>query len=120
MRLSTLTPTALMMKLRPSKISPGLLLILALAATGGCQTTWVNLDNSGVEDDALRKAEMACKVAEKLDSLDQAEERKNLRLAKSKTNESKMLVKDEFALETKAIHAEIDACMRQQGLKKAD
>ena len=108
------------MKLRSSKTSPGLLLILILAATGGCQTTWVNLDNSSVEDDALHKAEMACKVAEKLDSLDQAKERKNKRLAKSKSNESSMLVKDEFALEVQSIQAEIDACMQQQGLKKAD
>jgi hypothetical protein len=108
------------MKLRAGKTSSVLLLILVLAATGGCQTSWVNLDNSSAEDDALRKAEMACKVAEKLDSLDQAKERKNLRLAKSKSNESAMLVKDEFALEVRAINAEIDACMRQQGLKKAD
>ena len=108
------------MKLRAGKTSPGLLLILVLAATGGCQTTWVNLDNSSIDDDALRKAEMACKVAEKLDSLDQAKERKNKRLAKSKSNESTMLVKDEFALEVQSIQAEIDACMQQQGLKKAD
>jgi len=108
------------MKLRAGKTSPGLLLILVLAATGGCQTTWVNLDNSSAEDNELREAEMVCKVAEKLDSLNQAKARKNKRLAKSKTNESTMLAKDEFALEVQAIKAEIDACMRQQGLKKAD
>ena len=108
------------MKLRAGKTLPGLLLILVLAATGGCQTTWVNLDNSSIDNDALRKAEMACKVAEKLDSLDQAKERKNKRLAKSKSNESTMLVKDEFALEVQSIQAEIDACMQQQGLKKAE
>lgn len=108
------------MKLRPGKTAPGLLLILVLAATGGCQTTWVNLDNSRVEDEVLRKAEMTCKVAEKLDSLDQAKERKNLRLVKARTNESTMLVKDEFALEVQSIQAEIDSCMRQQGLKQAD
>jgi len=108
------------MTLRAGKTSPALLLILVLAAIGGCQTTWVNLDNSSIDDDALRKAEMACKVAEKLDSLDQAKERKNKRLVKSKSNESTMLVKDEFALEVQSIEAEIDACMQQQGLKKAD
>jgi hypothetical protein len=108
------------MKLRSGKTSPGLLLILVIMASGGCQTTWVNPDNSSVDDDTLRKAEMACKVAEKLDSLDQAKERKNKRLAKSRSNESTMLVKDEFALEVQSIHAEIDACMQQQGLKKAD
>jgi len=108
------------MKLRPGKTAPGLLLILVLAATGGCQTTWVNLDNSRVEDEVLRKAEMTCKVAEKLDSLDQAKERKNLRLAKTRTNESTMLVKDEFSLEVQSIQAEIDSCMRQQGFKQAD
>lgn len=108
------------MKLRPGKTAPGLLLILVLAATGGCQTTWVNLDNSSVEDDALREARMTCKVAEKLDSLDQAKARKDLRLKKSRTNESTMLVKEEFALEVQSINVEIDACMRQQGLKKTD
>ena len=108
------------MKLRSSKTSPGLLLIPVLAAIGGCQTTWVNLDNSSIDDDALRKAEMACKVAEKLDSLNQAKERKNRRLAKSKSNESTKLVKDEFAVEVQSIQAEIDSCMQQQGLKKAD
>jgi hypothetical protein len=108
------------MKLRPGKTEPGLLLILVLAATGGCQTTWVNLDNSSVEDDMLREARMTCKVAEKLDSLDQAKARKDLRLKKSRTNESTMLVKEEFALEAQSINAEIDACMRQQGLKKTD
>lgn len=108
------------MKLRPGKTSPGLLLILVLATIGGCQTTWVNLDNARAEDDALREAEVACKVAEKLDSLDQAKARKDLRLKKSRTNESTMLVKEEFALEVQSINAEIDACMRQQGFKKSD
>jgi len=108
------------MQLRSSKTSPGLILILVLAATGGCQSTWVNLDNSSVDGEVLRKAEMACRVAEKLDSMDQAKERKNRRLAKSKSNASTMLVKDEFALEVQSIQAEIDACMQQQGLKKAD
>ena len=108
------------MNLLAGRTAPGLLLIFTILATGGCQTTWVNLDNSSVEDDALRKAEKACNVAEKLDSLEQAEERKNLRLKKSKSNESTMLVKDEFALEVQSINAEIDACMRQQGLKKSD
>lgn len=108
------------MKPRSGKASPGLLLILVLATTSGCQTTWVNLDNSPVEDDALRKAEIACNMAEKRDSLDQAEARKNQRLKKSRTNESTMLVKDDYALEVQSINAEIDACMRQQGLKKSD
>ena len=108
------------MKLPSGKTLPGLLLLLVLATTGGCQTTWVNLDNSPVEEDRLREAELACNVAEKRDSLDQAAARKNQRLKKARSNESTMLVKEDFALEVQSIQAEIDNCMRQQGLKKSD
>ena len=108
------------MKLPSAKTLPGLLLLMVFAITGGCQSTWVNLDNSPVEEDQLREAELACDVAEKRDSMDQAETRKNQRLKKARSNESTMLVKEDFALEVQAIQAEIDACMRQQGLKKSD
>ena len=108
------------MKRRAGKTSPRLLLVLVLAITGGCRTTWVNLDNSPAEEAQLREAELACDVAEKRDSMDQAEARKNQRLKKARSNESTMLVKEDFALEVQSIQAEIDSCMRQQGLRKSD
>ena len=45
----------------------------ALMAVIGCQSTRVRLDNSRIDEAELRKAELACDVAQKLDALEQAE-----------------------------------------------
>ena len=94
------------------------LIALTLAAVAGCQPKWVRLDGNSVEQVRLEEARQACRVDRKLAALERAESEKSKNLSQAKTNEAKMLLKDDFDLVERQVYREIDACMRRQGYRK--
>ena len=93
-------------------------LVCLLMLLGGCQSSWVALNGNSTSADELQAARQACRIDEKLAALKQAEIAKNNRVSKAPSNEAKMLLKDDHALGERAVRAEIEACMRQQGFEK--
>jgi len=96
------------------------ILLIAVIAISGCESKWVRLDNSPVVEDEFQEARNACRVDEKLAQLEQINAQRTDRLLDAKTNEAKMLARDDYAMESSAVYAEIDACMKQQGYRKTN
>jgi len=65
----------------------------------------------------FKEARATCQIDEKLE---QIEGYRNIQLRLANSNEAKMLAKDDFAAAESAAYAEINACMQQQGYRKAD
>jgi len=94
------------------------LLALFLSLASGCQLKWVRLDGSSVDQATLEQARQTCRVDKKLAGLERAREERDDKLAKSSTNEAKMLLKDDFAAVEKQVYQEIDTCMNKQGYRR--
>ena len=95
-------------------------LALAAIAISGCGSKWVQLDNNPVIEAEFQQARIACRVDEKLAQLEQMEAQRNNRLLRARTNEAKMLARDDYGIEVRAVYAEVEACMEQQGYRKAN
>ena len=96
------------------------ILVIAAIAISGCGSKWVRLDNSPVVEAEFQQARNACRVDEKLAQLEQIEAQRTESLVRAKTNEAKMLARDDYEIESRAVYAEIDACMEQQGYRKTN
>lgn len=83
----------------------------------GCASKWTRLDGGPVAKTAFQEARVTCQVDEKLE---QIEAQRTVQLRRAKSNEATMLAKDNFAAAERAAYAEINACMLQQGYRKAD
>ena len=101
--------------IRAISMLAGLILVTMLNA---CSSQWVRLDGSQIEDTDLRQARAACQIDEKNALLEQAEVARSARFAQAKSNADKMLARENFDIEKQRINAEIEACMRDQGLKR--
>jgi len=98
------------------KVTRIMAIILAILVSG-CASKWIRLDGAPVVQAEFQEARATCRIDERLD---QIEAQRNTRLLRANNNEAKMLVKDDFATAERAAYAEINACMLQQGYKKAD
>ncbi len=94
-------------------IAPGLLAIMLAACQGG----WVTLDGRRAEPDALRAAEAACRVEERLAELEAAEAERARALRQASGNAATMLARDDFDRRAREIRAALERCMREQGLR---
>ena len=63
-------------------------------------------------------ASQAAFAAQDLQSLEQAEADRTARFTQAKSNADKMLAREDFDVAVQRINAEIEACMRDQGLKR--
>lgn len=91
------------------------LLAVFLLLASGCQLKWVRLDGDSVDQARLEEAKQSCRVERKLAALERAREERDDKLARSSTNEAKMLLKDDFDAVEKQVYLEIDTCMHKQG-----
>ena len=96
-----------------------LLILLASTAITGCQSSrWVELDNGAADAAGLQQAQRECRVDEQLAALEQARSDSNQAMRGANTNAAKMVVRDDIQIQERAVYAEIDACMRNQGFKR--
>ncbi len=94
--------------------------ILPLAiALGACQPGWVRLDGSRADADQLQRAREVCQVDARLAELEQARAANAVEANKTDSNEAKMLQLDSFETENYRVYQQIEACMREQGLRQA-
>ncbi len=91
--------------------------IILTIIVSGCASKWTRLDGGPVVQTRFQEARATCQIDEKLE---QIEAQRNIQLRRANSNEAKMLAKDESAAAERAAHAEINACMLQQGYKKSD
>jgi len=97
-----------------------LTIVLPLAfALGACQPGWVRLDGSRAGAEELQRARQACQVEARLAELEQARAANAVQANKTDSNEAKMLQLDNFEIESYRVYQQIDACMREQGLRQA-
>jgi hypothetical protein len=97
-----------------------LITILPLAiALGACQPGWVRLDGSHADADELQRAREVCQVDARLAELEKARAANAVDANKTDSNEAKMLQLDSFETENYRVYREIEACMREQGLRQA-
>jgi hypothetical protein len=96
--------------LRSMKVFSLPLLLVALSLASGCQPKWLRLDGSSADEARLEKAKKTCRVDRKLAALDD--------MAKSSTNEAKMLIKEDFDAVERQVYKEIDICMHGEGYKR--
>ena len=89
--------------------------IMALALTG-CGSTWVNLDSSKASKDKVVAAETDCRVVEKYRELQTKEMAIDLMKINAETDEAKEELDKVYRNSEKTIMAEIEECMRRQGL----
>ena len=92
--------------------------LIALVLLTACSSQWTRLDGSPVDQTSLEQAQQACRVDEKLARLEQIDDRRAEQLAQAKDNAGKMLARENYDLEVQQINAELDSCMRGQGLKR--
>jgi hypothetical protein len=78
--------------LRSMKVFSLPLLLVALSLASGCQPKWLRLDGSSADEARLEKAKKTCRVDRKLAALERAREERDDDMAKSSTNEAKMLI----------------------------
>jgi hypothetical protein len=88
-------------------------------ALGACQPGWVRLDGSRAETDALRQAREFCEVDARLAELDRARAANSVEATKAPSNEARMMQLDSFETENYRVYQQIDACMRDRGLRRA-
>ena len=101
--------------------SPSLYLIIAgLILLGGCQSNlaWTRLDGSSATPEQLQEASKACRIEIKLAGIERAQEERDDDLNKASTNQSKMLVKDEYEQLKQQVYREIDTCMNKKGYRR--
>ena len=96
-------------------ILSGLITMVLLTA---CSGQWTRLDGSSADQTSLEQAKQACRVDERLAQLEQIDDRRAEQLAQAKDNAGKMLARENYDLEAQQINAELEACMRGQGLKR--
>ncbi len=93
--------------------------MLALMTLAACQANrWVNLDGGIADEAGLRQARQDCGVDAKLAALEQVRGDGNEALRKASSNAARMMLRDDIQLTEKAVYAEIDACMRDEGFKR--
>ena len=97
-----------------------IILIATLALLGACssQLKWTSLDGNNAAEAELEAARKTCRTDRKLANLENAESERDKDLKLAKTNESKMLVKDDFETVKRQVYQEIDTCMFKQGYKR--
>lgn len=98
-----------------SRIRPMLLLACLLAGCGG--NSWVRLDTAAAAVD-LPSAKQICRLDEKLAQLERVRQEDYAALQQARTNETKMVARDNLQLNQREIRDEIDDCMRRQGYRR--
>ena len=99
---------------------PKMLVATCLAAIvlAGCQKTrWLALEGADRTHADLQRARIACDLDAQSDRLEQAGEQSASSMRQAHGNEAKMLLRDNIQMTGRAINAEIEACMRQQGFE---
>jgi hypothetical protein len=86
---------------------------------GACQPGWVRLDGSRADADELQRAREACQIDARLAELEKARAANAVEANKTDSNEARMLQLDSFETESYRVYQQIEACMREQGLRQA-
>ena len=94
------------------------LLVMTLTLASGCQPNWTRLDGGSADEAGLQTAKKTCRVEKKLAALERAREGRDDDITKSSSNDSKMLIKDDFAAVERQVYREIDICMHREGYKR--
>jgi len=95
------------------KLIPLLSLMLILPGCGG----WVWLDGSTVDSGSLDAARKQCRIEERLDNLEKAEDARDEQLSRAKTEKAELEARENFKRIQRQTDAEIRSCMRKLGLK---
>ena len=98
------------------KLRNQILATLPAIALAGCGSNWVNLDNSGASKEKIVAAETNCQVVEKYRELQTKEMTVDLMKINAETDEAKEELEKVYRNSEKIIMAEIEECMRSQGL----
>ena len=101
------------------KISNQVLITLSVIALTGCSSTWVNLDNSKASNEKIVAAETNCQVVEKYHELYTKEMAIDLMKIDAETDEAKEELDKVYRNSERSTMAEINECMRSQGLMYA-
>jgi hypothetical protein len=91
---------------------------LAATLASACGTTWTRVDGSSVNEAKLGQALAKCRVERKLEGLARAEEERKRELAQARSNQQKMLAKEDYAAIEREVYREIDICMHGQGFRR--
>ncbi len=85
----------------------------------GCNAVnWQPIDGASGEAEAVAEARKLCRVDAKLAGLARAEEERDQALQQSRTNESKMVARDDFDQIRRQVWREIDICMARRGYQR--
>jgi hypothetical protein len=91
-------------------------LITLFAMLPGC-SGWVWLDGSSVDGDSLDAARHQCKIEERMQLLEQAEDEYDEKESQAETEKARMKALEEYQRVRRLTDAEIRSCMRKLGLK---
>ena len=97
------------------KLIPLITLMLVLPGCGG----WIWLDGSSVDYQSLESARLQCRIEERRDNLEDADDQLDEQLSQAKTNEAKMEARENYKRLKRQTDAEIRSCMRKLGLQPA-
>lgn len=95
------------------KLIPLITLMLVLPGCGG----WIWLDGSSVDSKSLNAARQQCRIEERMDNLEDAEDQLDEQLSQAKTNKAKMEARENYNRVKRQTDAEIRSCMRKLGLQ---
>lgn len=95
------------------KLIPLLSLTLLLPGCGG----WVWLDGSTVDSGSLSAARKQCRIEERMENLEKAEDARDEQLSQAKTDAAEREARENFKRIQRLHDAEIRSCMRKLGLK---
>lgn len=95
------------------KLIPLVSLMLMLPGCGG----WVWLDGSTVDSGSIKAAEKQCRIEERMDNLERAEDARDEQLSRAETDQARRLARENFDRIERQTDAEIRSCMRKLGLK---
>lgn len=101
------------------KFRSQVLITIVVITLHGCSSTWVNLDTSKASKEKIVAAETSCEVVEKYRELQIKEMTIDLMKINAETNEAKEELDKVYQNSEETTLAEINECMREQGLMRA-
>jgi hypothetical protein len=92
--------------------------LLTSLASGCSGLNWTRLDGSSADEARLEKALQTCRVERKLEGLERAREDRSRALGEAKSNQQKMVAREDYAEIERQVYQEIDTCMYRQGFRR--
>lgn len=97
--------------------SKTLVAIAAVFILAGC-ARWAHLDGSAARLDQISKAKIVCEYDAKLLALQARQLAKDTAKLQASSSAKKESLEAEYQQEAKKVYAKLNACMKDQGLKK--